>query len=99
MKSCSYFALFSPDSKLKNHKEMYSSIFIENFNYQRQDILLLGLVCILQAKHTAQVRLVFFTAFLSFFRIIRRPLTSTSQSNYLVLPLTSGTIYQDQAFL
>ena len=34
MKSCSYFALFSSGSKLKNHKEMYSSIFIENFSYQ-----------------------------------------------------------------
>ena len=44
VKSCSYFALFSSGSKLKNHKEMYSSIFIENFSYQRQDILLHGSV-------------------------------------------------------
>lgn len=34
MKSCSYFALFSSGSKLKNHKEMYSSIFIENFSFK-----------------------------------------------------------------
>ena len=50
LKSCSYFALFSPDSKLKNHKEMYSSIFIENFSYQSQDILFLGSIYVRQAK-------------------------------------------------
>jgi len=71
MKSCSYFALFSSGSKLKNHKEMYSSIFIENFSYQRQDFFCMAQFVFSRPKHIAQVWLVFFITLFSFFRIIR----------------------------
>ena len=78
VRSCSYFLLFSSGSKLKNHKVMYSSIFIQNFRYQRQDILLHGSVCILQAKtYSSSLVSVLHNTF-SFFRIIRWPVSSTS---------------------